>query len=256
MNLLKGSNNVIKSAVKRMNDCLKANDRISNLDGDYELEFYLNNSFKNSFKVSSSKEIISGCLATYEKFLNDNLSKDNLDSFENALEDSESIRVLYSPSGIVSVDLRLKIVLNGSCDKDYTLEMCIYEKEKLKNEVCNYISNKGLIGEQKEYILDMFKENKVYSKNLDCILETLKEDIIDLIPEYNLRDLIKDGEYTIVDVLKNDFSEDILNLMDKDSEIYRIYKDVISVIKIEDGYAITFCDDIIHKIEYKIELCI
>lgn len=257
MNLLKSSNSVIKGAIKCMNNYLKANSRINNLDGDYELEFYLNNSFKNSFKVSGSEEVISRCLTVYEKFLSDNINKENFDSFEKALENPKSIRVLYSPSGVVCVELILKIASSDSShDEIYTLKIDVYEKERLKNEVCDYISSKELDGEQKEYILDMFEENNVYSKNLDCILETLKEEIITLIPEWNLKDLIKDGGYTIIDVINNDFSKDILNLMDKNNEIYRIYKDVISVKKIEDGYAITFCDDIIHKIEYKIELCI
>lgn len=253
MHRLKGLNNLVEYALKCMDDCLKSDKKISALDGDYELEFYLNNSLEGSLKVKNSEEIISGCLNIYEKFLYDKINEETYRGFKKAIENPMSRRVLHAPGGIIVVRVVNEDV---SFNKWYTLEIFIYKKEKLENEVCEYISNKNLIGEQKEYILDMFKENRVYSKNLDCILESLKDDIIDLIPEDILKDLIRDKGYTIVDVINNDLSQDILSLINKDSEIYRIYKDVISVIKIENGYAITFCGDIIHKIEYKLELTI
>lgn len=256
MSMLKNSKNIINNSINCVKYYLDSDSRINNLQEDYELEFYLDNSFKDSFKVNGPKEIISRCLSIYEKFLNENVYKDKIEDFEEDLDVSEIIGVSCNQNGVVNIKINLKIVSsdNSFYKKDYTIEMYVYEKDRLKNEVYDYITNKGLSEEQKNHILDIFEENRVYYKNLECILEILKEEIKDLMPEYILRDLIKDGDYTLTDVVKTDFSEDILNLIDKNNEIYKIYKDVVSVKKTEDGYAIMFCNDIIHKIKYKIEL--
>lgn len=243
---------VIKDFIKCTEDYLIKNEKIKNLDRDYTLEFYLNNTLEYERDVKQGREIIAGCLTVYEQFLHKILNEQNIEGFEKFLNKSDFIQILQSPSGVISFNLELKV---DECNC-YFLDIYVYEKRNRKEEILKYISDKKLNNEQGKYILDMFKENEVFSKNLDSILEDLKEEISSSICRFSLKNLIKDNGYTILDLVNQDLSEDILGLISKSSNIYRVYKDVISVVKREDGYSILFCDDVIHEIKYNLELFI
>ena len=254
MVLVKSIDDVIENRVLDVNNYLRRNESIKNINDDYTVEIYLNDLLVYSKDIYNAEDMISSYLEFYKRLLKDNLNANNIESFEKAIKKSDVFKVLSGSSEVINIYSLVKVLGEDLSNyKSLELDTYIYKKNKRKEDLLRYLSSKNLKEEQKQYLLNIFEESEVYSKSLDCVLENLKEDIIGLICRFDLKDLINDNGYTLIDLINKDLSEEILNLIDKENEVYRLYEDVISVIKLDFGYGIIFCGDIIKKIKYNIE---
>ncbi len=245
---------IISEVLLAVEKSLRDNKDVFKMAENKVVELYLNDS-KLKKEVENPKDVISEYIVKLDEFLNIYIHDDTVESFDKNINVKELVYVRVNPSEIIEIEFTLRL-FNKKINAYETNELIcyIYDREKEKKEVLEYIDRKGLNEEQKSYILDEFEENFPASKNLESITENLKESLLDSFCKLDLKELINNSKLEIKDVIEKDLSLDILNLIRKDSEILKIFKDVISVEKVSNGYNLLFCGDIVQEITYSIEL--
>ena len=246
---------IIKNAILDVKNKLNQDDNLKAIEGEQVLEFYADDSMVYDRKVDGAQDVVSSYLAYYEKYLNGILNEANADSFDYFMKNEACIKVYYSPSGVLNINSKFRIF-----DKkiikfhNFELDAFVYDKNKREKELSEYLSSKRFTVEQRRYIKEMFKESRVYTRDINSVMEGIQEEILDAMNEINLKDLIYYLGYTISDLIVYDLSEDILKLIDDSNEVYSLFKEFVSVKKIESGYVVMFSEEVIKEIKYKIEL--
>lgn len=222
-----------------------------NIEKGDTIEFYIDGMFYCDVKIQDKKDVISQCLSFYRNLCCEILCVNNHELKYTNLKENLKTQVFNSPRGILHINSIFDLNFSKNC-----IDIYVYDKEKNKNEILEYVKNNNLNEAQKEYIMNSFNKNDAYNNDLSSILDDIKKEVLDAINKSDLKNLISDMGYTIFDLINKDISEDIISLIDKNSEIYNVYRNLISVVKVEYGYLIMFCDDILYEIKYNIELCI